>query len=372
MNAQAHPPLDLLVVEDSELDYQLLVATLSLQGWPSRALRVDSLPALGAALGAQDWDLVISDHHLPGFSSAQVWEAVSALDRRPPCIIVSGTLGEDAAVAAMQRGVDDYLVKDRLARLGAAVRNALAAGVARREQALAQVRAREYQQRLQALSAQLQDGLDAERTRLAREIHDEIGGTLTAVRFDLEHALADAGPAGAPRLQRALQELSQIQQASQRIVRDLRPPILDAGLVAALQWHTAHWAERQGVPVHFASSQGSLELPPERAMIVYRACQEALTNIAKHAGATRVGVDLHCGDDLLSLEIQDNGRGFDAAAPDRPNSFGLQGLRERMRAVGGHLEVTSVPGRTTLMLWLPLAPALPALPDPTNSEEALP
>lgn len=364
--------MQLLVVEDSELDFQLLVATLSMQGWPNRPLRVDSLSALDAALSARDWDLVISDHNLPGFSSAQVWEAVSALPRRPPCIIVSGTLGEDAAVAAMQRGVDDYLVKDRLARLGAAVRNALAAGVARRDQALARARAAEYQHRLQALSAQLQNGLDAERTRLAREIHDEIGGTLTAVRFDLEHALADAGPAGAPRVRRALQELSQIQQASQRIVRDLRPPILDAGLVAALQWHTAHWAERQGVPVHFSSSHGSLDLPPDRAMIVYRACQEALTNIAKHAQASRVGVDLHCGDDILSLEIQDNGHGFDAGAPERPNSFGLQGLRERMRAVGGHLEVSSVPGRTTLMLWLPLAADGADPTDSTDSEEAFP
>lgn len=372
MNPQARPPLDLLVVEDSALDYQLLVATLSMQGWPNRPLRVDSLPALDAALSARDWDLVISDHNLPGFSSAQVWDAVSALPRRPPCIIVSGTLGEDAAVAAMQRGIDDYLVKDRLARLGAAVRNALAAGVARREQALARARAQEYQQRLQALSAQLQNGLDAERTRLAREIHDEIGGTLTAVRFDLEHALAAAQPAGAHRIGRALQELSQIQQAAQRIVRDLRPPILDAGLVPALQWHTAHWSDRQGVPVHFASSQVALDLPPDRAMIVYRACQEALTNIAKHAGATHVGVDLHCGDGLLSLEIQDNGRGFDAGAPDRPHSFGLQGLRERMRAVGGHLEVSSVPGRTTLMLWLPLDTDARPMTDSTVSEEPLP
>lgn len=371
MTPDARPPLQLLVVEDSELDYQLLIATLTLQGWANQPLRVDSLPALDEALSSQEWDLVISDHNLPGFTSAQVWEAVSALPRRPPCIIVSGTLGEEAAVAAMQRGVDDYLVKDRLARLGAAVRNALATGVARRERALAKARTEDYQRRLQALSAQLQNGLDAERTRVAREIHDEIGGTLTAVRFDLEHAQADAGPAGAPRIRRALQELSQIQQASQRIVRDLRPPILDAGLVAALQWHTTHWAERHGVPVHFASSQVALDLPPERAMIVYRACQEALTNIAKHAGATQVGVDLHCGDDLLSLEIQDNGRGFDAVAPAQAHSFGLQGLRERMRAVGGHLEVSSVPGRTTLMLWLPLSTGV-APTDSTDPEEAFP
>lgn len=368
MNPEARLPLQLLVVEDSELDYQLLMATLSLQGWPNRARRVDTLAALHEALRAQPWDLVICDHHLPGFTSAESWLAVSALPVRPPFIIVSGTLGEEAAVTAMQRGVDDYLVKDRLARLGVAVRNALAAGLARRDKARARARAEDYKRRLQALSARLQEGIDAERTRVAREIHDEIGGTLTAVRFDLEHALAGAGTAGAPRIRRALEELSQIQQASQRIVRDLRPPILDAGLVAALQWHTAQWAKRNGVPLAFASSQPLMDMPADRAMIVYRACQEALTNIVKHAGATHVGVDLHCGDGIVSLEIQDNGRGFDASAPVHANSFGLQGLRERMRAVGGHLEVSSSPGRTTLMLWLPLHadPADPGDPGDTG------
>lgn len=372
MNPEAHPPLQLLVIEDSELDYHLLIATLTMQGWPSRACRVDSLAALDEALGAQAWDLVISDHHLPGFTSAEAWQAVSALPLRPPFIIVSGTLGEEAAVSAMQRGVDDYLVKDRLARLGVAVRNAQAAGLARRDKALAKARAEDYKRRLQALSARLQEGIDAERTRVAREIHDEIGGTLTAVRFDLEHALGEAGPAGTPRIRRALQELSMIQQASQRIVRDLRPPILDAGLVAALQWHTAHWGDRQGVPVRFASNQPVLDLAPDRAMIVYRACQEALTNIAKHAGATQVSVDLHCGEDIVSLEIQDNGQGFDASAPGKASSFGLQGLRERMRAVGGHLEISSAPGRTTLMLWLPLQAQGTDAGEFIHSEESLP
>ncbi|MFD0669808.1 histidine kinase [Ramlibacter sp. GCM10027632] len=347
-------PLQLLVVEDAEFDFALLVATLQAQGWPCEARRVDTEAALAGALAERPWDLVISDHCLPGFSSAQAWDAVSALPARPPFIIVSGMLGEDAAVAAMQRGVDDYLVKGRLARLGTAVRNALAAGAARREQALARQREDDYRRRLQALSAQLQDGIDAERTRFAREVHDDIGGTLTAVRFDLEAALREAGPGAAPRIARALAELSQIQQAAQRIVRDLRPPILDAGLAAALQWHSAHWADRHGAAMRFDCAAPLPDLPPALAMCLYRACQEALTNIAKHAGATQVSVDLHAGDGLLSLEIEDNGRGFDASCPGKPGSFGLQGLRERMRAVGGQLDVRSVPGRTTLLLWVPL------------------
>lgn len=356
MRRQA-PPLQLLVIEDSPLDHELLVATLALQGWPSIARRVESLPALREALAGQAWDLVISDHHLPGFTSVQAWDVVRALPDPPPFIIVSGMLGEDAAVEAMHRGVDDYLLKGRLARLGAAVRNALAAAAARREKEAAQQRARHYESELQALTAQLQTRVDAERTAIAREIHDEIGGTLTAVRFDLEAALREVATGPAQRLRRALGELAQVQHAAQRIMRDLRPPILDAGLVDALQWQAGQFAERQGIRVDFRASEPALELPPELAMTLYRACQEALTNVAKHAGATQVGIDLHRSRDLLSLEIADNGCGFDPGARRKPGAFGLQGLRERLRGVAGQLEVSSAPGRTTLMLWVPLPQA---------------
>lgn len=347
-------PLKLLVVEDSVLDHELLVATLAMQGWPSAALRVETLAALDAALDAGGWDLVISDHQLPGFTSADAWARVRALAAPPPFIIVSGLLGEEAAVEAMQRGVDDYLLKGRLTRLGAAVRNALAAAAARREKDAAQARARRYELELQALSAQLQIRVDAERTAIAREIHDEIGGTLTAVRFDLEAALRGSPAAPALRIRRALDELAQVQQSAQRIMRDLRPPILDAGLVEAVQWLAGQFGQRQGLAVRFQASDTTPALPPELAMTVYRGCQEALTNVAKHAGATRVEIDLHAGLETLSLEIRDDGRGFDPAAPVRPGHFGLQGLRERLRGVDGHLEVASGARGTTLMMYMPM------------------
>ncbi len=357
-----HPPLPLklLVVEDSLLDHELLVATLAMQGWPCVALRVESLQALDEALATGGWDLVISDHQLPGFTSADTWERVRAMPAPPPFIIVSGLLGEEAAVEAMQRGVDDYLVKGRLARLGTAVRNALAAGAARRAKEAAQARARRHEMELQALSAQLQNRVDAERTAIAREIHDEIGGNLTAVRFDLEAALRETPEGPALRLRRALEELSQVQQSAQRIMRDLRPPILDAGLPAALQWLAGQFAQRHGLAVRFEAGESTPELPPELAMTVYRACQEALTNVAKHAGASRVDIDLHMGREVLSLEIRDDGRGFDPAAPARPGHFGLQGLRERLRGVEGHLEVASGTQGTTLMMYMPRPDAVQA------------
>jgi signal transduction histidine kinase len=346
--------LQLLVIEDAELDYRLLVATLAQQGVPCESRRVESAAQLHEALRERAWDLVISDHCLPGFSSSEAFEIVRSRPEPPPFIIVSGVIGEELAVEAMRRGVDDYLIKGRLLRLGAAVRNALAVGAARREKAQALAQLAESQRELRALSAQLQSRIDQERAAIAREIHDDIGGTLTAVRFDLELAQFEAGEAAAERIRRALGELNGAAQAAQRIMRNLHPAILDAGLAAALRWLVQQFGERHGLTVDFRCNADDAAVAPETAIAVYRACQESLTNVSKHAGATRVALDLHLGPECLSVEIEDDGRGFDVTARARAGALGLRGMAERVRALGGQLDVSSAPGRTTLMLWIPL------------------
>lgn len=343
----------LLVIEDSPLDYEMLLATLALQGLPARAERVDSGPALCAALAREPWDLVISDHEMPGFSGGEALEIVRALPAPPPFIIVSGVIGEDTAVAAMRRGADDYLIKGRLARLGAAARNAVAASQARRDKARAEERLRLSQEQLRNLSLRLQSMLDEERAAIAREIHDEVGGTLTAVRFDLDSLHRHLAPAPLERLQRAQAALGLAAEAARRLMNDLRPPSLDAGLVPALEWQVRQFRERQAIDVRFTTSGTEATLPEAAAMAVYRTCQEALTNIARHAQARSVAVDLHWGSATVSLEVSDDGCGLDPAALHKPGSLGLRGLAERARAAGGALDIASQAGRTTLMLWLP-------------------
>ena len=345
----------LLVIEDSELDYEMLVATLAMQGVAARAERVETAAALRDALAREPWDLVVSDHHLPAFSSGQALQVVRTLPLPPPFIIVSGVIGEDAAVEAMRRGADDYLIKGRLARLGMAARNAVAAARARQEKAAAEELLQQSQEQLRNLSNRLQTLIDQERTAIAREIHDEVGGTLTAVRFDLDSLQRHLEPAPLERLRRAQAALAQASEATQRILQDLRPPILDAGLTPALEWQVRQFRERMGLSVRFQSNASERDLDSAAAMAVYRTCQEALTNIAKHASARSVTVDLHYGSAVVSLEVSDDGRGLPPSALSKPGSLGLRGLAERARAAGGALDISSSSGRTTLMLWLPLA-----------------
>ena len=348
--------MKLLVVEDSEVDFEMLVCLLETQGIQARARRVETASGLAQALAAQPWDLVISDHQLPGFSSTEALEIVRALPEPPPFIIVSGRIGEDAAVDSMRRGADDYLMKGSLARLGVAVRNALAAAAARREEAAAKRELRLSQLQLRNLSARLQTMIDEERTALARELHDEVGGALTAVRFDLDTLDRHVGEALRPRIARAQQALLQAMDSAQQIMRNLRPPILDAGLAAAIEWQLDDFRDRTGIATRLHCNTEATGLPLPLAMAAYRTCQEALTNVAKHSGAGQVGVELLQFEGVLSLEIRDNGRGLLPEDLSKPSSLGLRGLKERAHAAGGSLDVASVPGGTSIVLRVPLSP----------------
>ncbi|HYF59746.1 MAG TPA: response regulator [Burkholderiaceae bacterium] len=353
-------PIRLLVVEDSELDYELLLRSLRRQGLEPDPVRVETGPALEAALAAGPWDAVISDHHLPSFSSGEALRIVRASGLNLPFIIVSGTIGEDAAVAAMQAGADDYLVKGRLARLGPALRNAMSAAAARRERALARAALAESERRLRALTDHLQQAVEAERAAIARDVHDDVGGMLTALRFDIAWIERHGDDAVRARARQGLDTLNQAVFAVQRIMRDLRPPALEAGIVEALDVLVQQFRSRTGIPTQLTHNRERVELSEQVAITVYRVAQESLTNVAKHARATRARVDLFVRDDTLSLEVSDDGVGLRAEDVDKPGSFGLRGLVERVRQVGGWLDVAVGEPRGAVMLTIPLTEAAQA------------
>ncbi len=354
--AEAPQPIRLLIVEDSQLDYELLLATLAHDELDVVARRVEERDELVRALAEARWDAVLSDHHLPRFSSTEALEVVRASGSILPFIIVSGLIGEEAAVAAMRDGADDFLVKGRLARLAPALRNAIAGAEARRERLRTARELEQSRQRLRELLAHLDQVVDEERGAIAREIHDDIGGLLTALRFDLSWVERNGDARSAERARYAKQTLTQAMQAAQRIQRNLRPPVLDAGLLAALQWQIADFRRRTGIAVAFSSNVDAVALDTVAAMTVYRTLQEALTNVTKHARASSVRVGLVATAGELSLEIADDGAGLQARDLDKPASFGLRGLSERAARAGGWLDVSPGTRGTCVLLSLPLRP----------------
>lgn len=365
---QAGRVLRVLHVEDSDLDHQLIRAQLARAGLTLSMERLDTLPAVLAALD-QPWDAIISDYNLPGFTGLQILDAVKARQLLTPFLLVSGEIGEDAAVIAMRNGASDYLLKNNLARLAPALLNAIDAVDSERARRAADEELLRSKQRLHQLAGHLQTSVELERAAIAREIHDDVGGSLTALKFDLawidRHAQE---PDVRQRVAAALETVSSAIEASQRIMHNLRPAILEQGLVAALQWMAARFERRTGIEAALRVGEERLALPSGVPLVAYRTAQEALTNVSKHSGATRVEIELSLDSGVLTLEICDNGKGI---APDdlaKERSFGIRGLHERAATVGGWVDLSSTPGKgTSLILTVPLAAdAIDALDDSTD------
>ncbi len=362
-------PLRILHLEDSPADHALAALTLRRSGCFCDIHPVDSLPEFQRLTSSQPFDVILADYRLPGFTALDAWAHVEQMPRHPPFVLLSGAIGEAAAVDAMRRGVADYLLKDDISRLPHVIARALEVHEARkaREEAVAGLAASE--RRLAELAEHLQASIERERASIAREIHDDIGGALTAARFDVawigrhstDPAMQNHATSAADMLQHAI-------GASQRIMMNLRPPILEQGLVAAVQWLAAGFERRTGVPTRVHASGDTIHTTADIQLAAYRTAQEALTNVSKHAHASKVDIELSDKESVLTLEVADNGHGMPPCMQDKPQAFGLKGLQERARTVGGWLDVSSKPGHgTSVILSVPLAPP-PRHPAPGDAQ----
>ena len=337
----ARRTLRVLHLEDSEVDHELAMAWLARDGRSLQTLRVDTEAGFRAAL-EEDWDAVLSDYNLPGFSGLAALEVLKSSGRLLPFVILSGEIGEDVAVQAMRAGASDYLLKSNPTRLVPALERAIEANEMQRARVAADRELAASRKRLSELAQHLQTNIEGERAAIAREIHDDVGGALTALKFDLAWIARHSSDAEVvQRAQSALEMAGHAIEASQRVMHNLRPAILEQGLVAALQWMAQRFERRTGIECTFRTSHDDLPLPAGVPLVTYRAVQEALTNVSKHAQASRVSIDLSLARGVLSVEVSDNGRGLAADDLAKAKSFGIRGLRERADTVSGWVDLTS-------------------------------
>lgn len=203
-----------------------------------------------------------------------------------------------------------------------------------------------------ALAAHLESVREAERTRIAREIHDELGQMLTGLKYDvawLEKQYRDSSEVR-DRLQEMNQQLKQTMDTVRRIAAELRPGVLDElGLTAAVEWLVRDFERRTGLAVRLEVTTRDLVLVREGATALFRVLQEGLTNVARHAQARSVIVFLREQGPELILEILDDGRGISEGELRRTGNFGLMGMRERISALRGCCDVRGLPGRGTMV-----------------------
>jgi signal transduction histidine kinase len=206
--------------------------------------------------------------------------------------------------------------------------------------------------RLAALSQRLVDVQEAERRDIAHELHDEIGQLLTALLFRID---GHGAGGGSPKEEmRAI--VNDLFSRVRTLSMNLRPPMLDdLGLLSALTWQIDRFELQTGIQVGFHHADLDRRFDPQVEITAFRIVQEALTNVARHAGVTKAKVDVRADAESLGVRIQDEGRGFEVGAALAARSSGLNGMRERSRLAGGRLDIESEPGRgTRLALELPL------------------
>jgi PAS domain S-box-containing protein len=238
-------------------------------------------------------------------------------------------------------------------------------------------------EQLRALSARVQSAREEEGQRIAREIHDELGGALTGLQWDLQSIdksllTLDQRPE-LDRIRGRIASMAELIDSTistvRRISSDLRPALLDdVGLMAAIQWYLQQFQARTGIRCDYDASIETADLDHDRANAVFRICQEILTNVLRHSAATHVHVRIRQDEGWLELRVSDNGRGITDEESRGEQSLGLVGMRERARLVGGDLTVNGSPGggtrvvvRVPVTKRQPLTPALSASRGPRTA-----
>jgi signal transduction histidine kinase len=354
------PHASILIVDDDRGSLLAMQEVLTTLG--ARLVTATSGEEALRAVLDDDFAAILMDVRMPGidgFTTARMIRERKR-SRYTPIIFLTAAQEELSAMfRGYQAGAVDYIVKPvipEVLRTKLAVfvglhdmNRMLSAELA--ERALTEQRLRSSEENLRALASHLQSVREEERIHIAREIHDELGQALTGLKLDIgalhkEYAGSNA-ELFTEKTSSLAQSIDRIINSVRRIASGLRPEVLDEiGLAAAIEWQAREFQRRTGVRCGVDIQSGFTDPDPSRSTALFRIFQELLTNVARHANATRVKAMLS-DRDTLCLTVEDNGRGIKDIEHESPTSLGLLGLRERVLAFGGTIELQGEPGKGT-------------------------
>jgi signal transduction histidine kinase len=335
-----------------------------------------------------DFAVILLDARMPGLDGFATAKLIRERDRsrHTPIIFLTGAY-EDARsmFRGYEAGAVDYIVKPPIpevlkSKIAVFVelhnKNlVLTREVAERKKAEASLRV--SQESLRALTARLQSIREEEGTRISREIHDELGQSLTGLKMDLTW-LSRRLPAEQKQLEQKIKSMfgliDDTIRAVRRIASRLRPEALDQlGLVAAIGWQARDFQMRTGIRCKVSLPAEALVVDQEKSTAVFRIFQELLTNVARHANATKVDVAMQVEGDALTLCVQDNGRGIPEQDARSPKSLGLMGMSERALLLGGHIQIEGSRAKgTRAAVSIPMAVALAGAPPAPEAAQVPP
>src|SRR5512133_440017 len=357
------------MLEDVASDAELIRHRLKQAGMAIETQRVQAEDEFLRELKTCQPGLILADYALPAFDGLAALALARSVYPDVPFILVSGELGEERAIESLKRGATDYVLKDRLARLLPAVMRALEEAEERRKLREAETRVKQRtaeleaaNARLRALSRRLVEIQEAQSRAISRNLHDETGQGMTAIKLGLgllrqEEACTEAMRS---RIDELHQVAEDVQEGLHRLAMNLRPPSLDRhGLVPALEQFLTAFRRLNTLQVDFlASGLDQERLADEVETALYRIVQEGLINVARHARADRAEVIVTRTGDVVNLIIEDDGCGFDPDEALQRERLGLLGMRERAEMLGGSLTVESKPGAgTAVYVDVPVQPS---------------
>jgi signal transduction histidine kinase len=355
MDASSH---SILIVDDDAANRLALEEILKPVG--VRAVMASSGEEALRRVLEEEFAAILMDVRMPGIDGFTTASMIRERNRsrNTPIIFMTAALEDMTSMFKGYRaGAVDFLVKPIVADV---LRSKLAVFVGLHdmnrmlsaelaERTMTEQRLRASEENLRALAGHLQSVREEERTHIAREIHDEFGQALTGLKFDINMLAKGcaADPDVAERTKNLGLAIDKIIGSVRRICSGLRPEVLDEiGLSAAIEWQGREFSRRTGIRALVEIDPKFADPDRERSTAVFRIFQELLTNVARHANATRVRVHLADGG-VIRLHVEDNGRGIDNRLLENPRSLGLMGLRERALAFGGTIEFESVAGQGT-------------------------
>jgi signal transduction histidine kinase len=330
-------------------------------------------------LGNEHFDAVILDLGLPDCQGIDTFHKLKQACEVIPIIIFSSSEEEDLALEALQSGAQDYLIKGSYLtneKIGSMILNrSIAYAIERNQIQQELLRERSYLEervsertkelkdanaRLQNLAASLVTAQENERKRISLELHDQAGQSLTALKLNLS-LIHDELPSQSEALRNQIHEANMltdtIMSNLRTLAHDLRPPSIDAiGLSQTLRDYCRKLARQTGIEIVYSAPE-HIDLPSHIGLSLYRSIQEALTNIIKHANSSHVDIIFEISDEFAKVDIKDDGCGFSLPDLERLQSLGgigLLGIRDRIEAIGGFLEIHTLPGRgTRIHLFVP-------------------
>ena len=312
----------------------------------------------------EDFAVILLDARMPGMDGFDVARLLRERERsrHTPIIFLTGAYEDTPSIArGYEAGAVDYIVKplmpeilkSKIAVFVDLYRKNAALVEEIKERAQAESHLKASEENLRALAAHLQSVREEEWTRIAREFHDQLGQELTALKMDANWIASRLPRNSRPLRDRAQAMSDQIDttmESVRQIVSRLRADVLDQlGLGAALEWQADEFQRRSGIRCNVSLPVEAVQLDTARSTALFRICQELLTNVARHANATRVEVAVQPEGSRVVLAVEDNGRGIDGEAAASPKSLGLLGVRERVLPFGGRVDVDGAQGRGTLV-----------------------